>query len=33
MGTAVGTAVLQVGQLVTADGGTGRVASADEDSW
>ena len=31
MGTAVGTTVLRDGQLVTVDGGTGRVTFADED--
>ena len=30
MGTAVGTTVLRDGQLVTVDGSTGRVTSADE---
>jgi pyruvate,water dikinase len=32
MGTAVGTTVLTDGQLVTVDGGTGRVISAAEDA-
>jgi rifampicin phosphotransferase len=32
MGAAVGTTVLKDGQLVTVDGGTGRVTSADENS-